>query len=104
MQATGYGRHGERWAKWCLLDSTRKLPSFNFEGMKPGLYCEQPAEDGMVDIHRRRFIYGSCTILPNFNFEGRRQAFCIVHGEDGIVNIPSRSERSPHESSMDVGV
>ncbi|CAN0509305.1 unnamed protein product, partial [Scytosiphon promiscuus] len=40
-------------------DCTRQ-PRFNMKGIRPAVYCNQHAEDGMVDVYSRHCSLASC--------------------------------------------
>ena len=61
------------------------------EGSKTAVYCRQHADDGMVDVCKKRCSHDSCTKVPTFNFQGSRtSAYCKQHAEDGMVDITNK--------------
>ena len=81
----------------CSNDTCTRRPAFNFQGSKKAAYCRQHAEDGMVDVQRRRCSHGRCTKYPTFNVEGSKAAVCCRHhAEDGMVDV--HHKRCSHNS------
>lgn len=84
--------------KLCSHDACTKLPTFNAEGRRTAVFCNQHVEDGMVDIHSTRCSHESCTKQPYFNVERSKTAeYCKQHAHDDMVNVVSRN-RCSHDS------
>lgn len=43
-----------------------KIPSFNYQGEKIGIYCNDHKKDGMVDVKNKKCI--KCGKIPSFNY------------------------------------
>ncbi|CAN0538552.1 unnamed protein product, partial [Scytosiphon promiscuus] len=63
----------------CLHDGCAKNSRFNVQGIKTGAYCRQHAEDGMVDVMRKRCLHDSCTKASSYNAVGMTPAYCRDH-------------------------
>lgn len=76
-----------------------KTPTYNFPGMKMGMYCMQHAEETMVNVRSKRCLHDSCTRRPSFNVNGSKlPMYCKQHAEEGMVHV--RNKRCSHASCM----
>ena len=76
--------------KRCSHESCMRPPSFNFEGSKPGVYCNRHAQDDMVHARDKRCSYDACSRQPSFNIRGRKMGvYCKQHTKNGMVNVRS---------------
>ena len=77
-----------------------KSPNFNVDESKIPTYCQEHADDSMVNVRRQWCLQDFCTTTPHFNFEGNKiPAYCKHHAEDGMVNVRKQccSQRLLHE-------
>lgn len=75
-------------APLCLHSRCAKQPTYNFEGIKPAVYCRKHAKDDMVNVSARRCLHKECRTQPSFNVEGRKSgAYCLQHAKNGMVNV-----------------
>ena len=52
------------------------------------MYCDQHAEDGMVNVRPRRSCsYDSSNRGPSFSIEGKTAKYCKKHAEEDVVAI-----------------
>ena len=83
--------------KKCL--ECTKIPSFNLEGERTGLYCFIHKKDGMIDMKNKRCL--ECKQRPSFNVEGERTGlYCFIHKKDGMVNVRNKRCKSEWCSTM----
>ena len=74
----------------CCYDRYARRPDFNAMGCKMGAYCEQHANDGMVNIFSGRCSHASRTKQPSSNLERNTTAIYGKHIADGMVNVHRR--------------
>ena len=88
--------------KRCLHESCMRRPSYNYEGSKPPVYCQQHAEDSMMAVNSKLCLFASCRKGPSFSFGGIEPAvYCKRHAEDGMVGILTK--RAFNDSCAVVG-
>lgn len=70
--------HNRHWSH----DARMVRPNFNIEGSKTDVYCNQHADDGMVNVIGKRCSHDSCSKAPSFNGESSRRQpdMKVLHG------------------------
>ena len=70
----------------------KKIPTFNIEGEKIGLYCKKHKKDGMVDVKHKTCKDVGCKTRPNYNIEGEKVGlYCATHKKDGMVDVKHKT-------------
>jgi hypothetical protein len=72
----------------CSQLSCMKIPLYNYDGEKKGLFCCAHKKVGMINVRTRKCIHPGCRVVPNFNLEGEvRGIYCFQHRQEGMVNV-----------------
>ena len=66
------------------------------ECRKVGVYREEHAEDGMVDVVNKHCARQGCNKLPRFGLAGSKVSIYISweHPEDGMVDVVNERRRT----------
>lgn len=68
-----------------------KSPSFNYEGHTKPLYCEDHAEDTMVNVTHKKCKDNRCKKRASYNYEGKTTPlYCAEHYLDGMIDVAHR--------------
>lgn len=67
-----------------------KYPSFNFDGIKVGIYCSKHKLDSMVNVRDTRCKADGCKKNPCFGFAGEKAIFCFKHQEGNMINLKNK--------------
>lgn len=74
----------------CTEPECNIRPSFNFEGIRKGLYCSFHRKDGMVNVTDLRCLENGCRVVPKFNAPGSSKGlYCGAHKLEGMVLLYS---------------
>lgn len=78
----------------CTEEGCTKIPSFNFKGMKRGIFCASHAKAGMENVKDKKCREMNCSKIPSFNYnESSKALFCATHKKDGMINVRSKKSR-----------
>jgi hypothetical protein len=81
--------------KKCLHEGCTKLPIYNEEGQKKGLYCFEHKKEGMVDVVNKKCLHEGCTKQPKYNEEGQKTGlYCSTHKKEGMVDVVNKTCKS----------
>jgi hypothetical protein len=74
----------------CKEKDCKKIPTFNVEGEKKGLYCSTHKKEDMVDVINKTCL--DCNKRPTFNLEGEKKGFyCSTHKKEGMINVINKT-------------
>lgn len=83
-------------SKKCKTIGCNKIPSFNFEGLKPK-YCVEHKEDAMIATETKNMcIYENCKKRAYYkSLNDTNPIYCFLHKDEGMIS--SHSKRKPCE-------
>jgi hypothetical protein len=73
----------KRKIKKCLLCD--KIPVFNYENKKNGIYCNEHKLENMVDVISKKCL--KCNKHAIYNFKGEYAIYCNEHKLENMINV-----------------
>jgi hypothetical protein len=75
----------------CKYTDCSVRPSYNYEGLKNGLFCVSHKELSMVNVISKKCSYENCTKQPAYNYEGTNIGmYCTEHKLPMMIDIKNK--------------
>ena len=82
----------------CRFPDCKKQSIYNFQGVKPAIYCGEHKSPGMINIRSKRCIAKDCITRPYYNFEGQTEGiYCQSHKQAGMINVLVSNKKQQKE-------
>ena len=74
--------------KMCNQDGCKKIPCFNYDGEKKGLYCSIHKLENMINVKDKPCNFIGCKLFPCYNYKGNGKGkYCKEHKLENMIDV-----------------